>query len=243
VAKGYKAGGYPAASAVVTDQYKPVVQESVLAYEAGFKASTAERVLDLTGAVYYYDYTNKQLRAQGIYLPFGILNNLQNIPKSDVKGAELEAVVRPLRGLRLDVSGSYNDAKVKEYVGINANGTFGNFAGAPVPFTPKWSFDGSLDYSWDVTSRLSAFVGGTITHRSATSGAIGGEPIEKIDPYTLLDLRAGVETMDGKWRIQAWGKNVTNEYYWTNVVHTFDTIIRYTGRPALYGATVSYQFQ
>jgi outer membrane receptor protein involved in Fe transport len=228
---------------VVTDQYKPVVQESVLAYEAGFKASTVERTLDVTGAVYYYDYTNKQLRAQGIYLPFGILNNLQNIPKSDVKGAELEAVIRPLRGLRLDVSGSYNDAKVKKYVGINANGTFGDFAGAPVPFTPKWSLDGSLDYSWDVTSRLSAFVGGTITYRSATSGAIGGEPIEKIDPYTLLDLRAGVESMDGKWRIQAWGKNVTNKYYWTNVVHTFDTIIRYTGRPALYGVAVSYQFQ
>ena len=243
IAKGYKAGGYPAASAVVTDQYKPVVQESVLSYETGFKISSADHVFDLTGAVYYYDYTNKQLRAQGIYLPFGILNNLQNIPKSDVKGAELELVVRPVTGLRLDASGSFNDAKVKRYVGINANGTFGNFAGAKVPFTPKWSVNAAADYSFGLSSSANAFLGASLTYRSSASGAIGGEAIEKIDSYALLDLRAGVESPDGTWRVQAWAKNVTNKYYWTNVVHTFDTIIRYTGRPATYGLTIGYRFR
>jgi len=243
LSKGYKAGGFPAASAVVTEQYAPVVQESVLAYEAGFKASTLNHMLSVTGAVYYYDYTNKQLRAQGIYLPFGILNNLQNIPKSDVKGAELEVTLRPVAGLSINGAASYNDAKVKRYVGINANGTFGDFAGATVPFTPKWSLNGALDYDWRLSSNLRAFVGTTVTYRSQASGAIGGEAIEKIDPYTLVDLRAGVETADGTWRLQVWGKNVTDKYYWTNVVHTFDTIIRYTGRPATYGATLSFHYK
>jgi outer membrane receptor protein involved in Fe transport len=243
LSKGYKAGGFPAASAVVTDQYAPVVQESVLAYEGGFKASTRNHALTVTGAIYYYDYTNKQLRAQGIYLPFGILNNLQNIPKSDVKGAELEVSLRPVSGLHIDGAVSYNDAKVKRYVGINANGTFGDFAGAPVPFTPKWSLNGAIDYDWRLSSNLRAFVGTTVSYRSKATGAIGGEAIEKIDPYTLVDLRAGIETADGSWRLQVWGKNVTDKYYWTNVVHTFDTIIRYTGRPATFGATLSFRYK
>jgi iron complex outermembrane recepter protein len=35
--------------------YAPVKQESVLAYETGFKLTALDRKLSLTGAAYYYD--------------------------------------------------------------------------------------------------------------------------------------------------------------------------------------------
>src|SRR5690606_6615816 len=39
VAKGYKAGSFPSVAASTTEQSQPVVQESLLSYEAGVKAT------------------------------------------------------------------------------------------------------------------------------------------------------------------------------------------------------------
>ena len=45
------------------------------------------------------------------------------------------------------------------------------------------------------------------------------------------------------WRVQVWGRNVTNEWYWTAADRVNDTILRYTGMPTTYGVTLSYRFR
>jgi outer membrane receptor protein involved in Fe transport len=62
-----------------------------------------------------------------------------------------------------------------------------------------------------------------------------------IDAYTLVNLRAGLEGSDHKWRMELWGKNVFNKYYWTNISSATDTLSRYTGMPATYGVTVTFR--
>ena len=52
-----------------------------------------------------------------------------------------------------------------------------------------------------------------------------------------------MEDADGRWRAFIWGKNITNTYYWTNVVSGYDTVSRFAGLPATYGVTVSYKFR
>jgi hypothetical protein len=64
--------------------YAPVTQESVLAYQAGFKLTALDRKLSLTGAAYYYDYKNKQLRTKIIDPIFNLIEALANIPRSDI---------------------------------------------------------------------------------------------------------------------------------------------------------------
>ena len=39
-----------------------------------------------------------------------------------------------------------------------------------------------------------------------------------------------------------WGKNITNEYYWTAVIPASDNVARFAGRPATYGITVAYTY-
>jgi outer membrane receptor protein involved in Fe transport len=58
----------------------------------------------------------------------------------------------------------------------------------------------------------------------------------------VIDLRAGVTTADGRWTIAAYGRNVTNEYYWTNAYATQDVIVRNAARPVTYGLRVSARF-
>lgn len=253
VAKGYKAGSYPTLSASLFSQYLPVVQESVQSYEAGFKATLLDRTLQLNGAAFYYDYTDKQLRSKLVDPNFGILDTLQNIPKSDVKGFEIEMSIRPTQGLVINNTFTYLDATIKEFTGINSGGISANFAGENVPYTPKYQFGSNIDYEFPLSDSLNGFLGTSLNFRSKTVATIGGEinpagvtsPVTTvfgIDDYVLLDLRAGVAAADDSWRVSVWGKNVGNEYYWNNVVAAFDTIQRYAGKPATYGVSVSFHY-
>ncbi|VAW03366.1 hypothetical protein MNBD_ALPHA04-1526 [hydrothermal vent metagenome] len=80
------------------------------------------------------------------------------------------------------------------------------------------------------------------SYRSATKAAFGTNPLLSIKGYTLLDLRAGVETADGSWRVEAYGQNVTNQYYWTQVTREIDALTRTAGMPATYGVRVSFRY-
>ena len=242
VTKGYKAGGFPMISASTTYEYLPVKQESVLDYEGGFKFSMFDRTLQLNGAGFHYDYTNKQIRTQTVQPVFGILNNLQNVPKSKVDGGELEIAWRPIPGLRLSAAATYLAAVITQFEGTNADGIRANYAGTAVPYSPKWSTNVGADYGWDLSEKYTASVGGTVVQRTVSYATVGPTSIDTIDPYALLNLRAAVATKDGKYRLELWGKNVTNKFYWDNVSHPYDTVVRYTGMPVTYGLTFSSHF-
>jgi len=76
ITKGFKAGAFPEVSASTSAQLAPVKQESVLAYEAGIKQKMFDRTMLLTGAVFYYDYSNKQLKSGYTDLIFGTVYKL-----------------------------------------------------------------------------------------------------------------------------------------------------------------------
>ena len=68
---------------------------------------------------------------------------------------------------------------------------------------------------------------------------VGTDEDSKLNAYALLNLRAGIATADGKYRLTFFGNNVTDRYYYTNAPTIYNTQVRYTGRPATYGATLS----
>lgn len=242
VAKGYKAGSFPSAAAATTAQLLGVKQESLLSYELGLKATVLDGSLQANAAAFYYDYKDKQLRSKLLDPIFGVLDALVNIPESDVKGFELELNATPTDGLNIYANFVYIDSKIKEFEGFSGAGVFADFAGSPFPYAPKYSVGTGFNYQFPVSDSLDAFVGSDLSYSSDTTAIIGNAPGYEIDSYALLDVRAGIESSDERWRFQVWGKNVTDEYYWTNVASYYDTVARYAGRPATYGATLSYRF-
>ena len=242
VSKGYKAGTFGNINASSTAQFVPAVQESILNYEGGFKAQFADRRASLNGAIFYMDYRNKQLRSKLIDSTFGILDAIINIPKSHLQGFELELQARPTDGLSFGAALTYVDSEIDRYTGVNAGGVQADFAGTRVPFTPKWQVATNMRADIPLSSGLNLFGGMQLTYRSATNAIVGETPLYRIDDYALLDLQIGVEEPDGGWKATLWGKNITNTYYWTNVVAGQDTVVRYAAKPATYGVTLGYRF-
>ena len=257
IAKGYKAGSFPLVSGATLAQYVAVTQESLLSYEAGFKFHTPDRSFSISGAGFYYDYSDKQLRAKIIDPIFGTLDSLQNIPKSRIYGFEVDGTYSPFQGLSFNLSGSILDSKITKYVGLDSVGDPIDLAGSRISYTPKYQARLGIDYSWRAGD-IEPFIGAVISARSHAVGNIGGsrvvvltsdyassvpfDDIYKIPGYTLVDLRAGVKRGDGRWSATLFGKNVFNKFYLTNVFTDYDTISRFTGRPATYGITITAKF-
>jgi outer membrane receptor protein involved in Fe transport len=253
VARGYKDGSFPEVSAATTAQYAAVSQESVLDYEAGIKTQLAGGRVTLNVDAFHYDYKDKQLRAKTVDAIFGLLDTLVNVPKSEVNGAEFELHVRPVDGLDLRAAATYLESKVREYdgtVGIDrVNGlafpVLASFSGVSLPFAPRFQGSASADYAFRAWARYQAFVGASLAAQSKSLGslALSAQDVADatIDAHATVDLRAGVASADDKWKVTLWGTNVTDKYYWTNALRVYDTVVRYSGRPAEYGISINWR--
>ena len=242
VSKGYKAGGYPMLGATSTLQYVPTVQESVVAYEAGFKSTLAERTAQLNGALYYYDYQDKQVLG---FVPdpiFQRLLRLVNVPESRVIGAELDLNWLMTAGLTLRAALSYVDSEIEDsFVNFDARGAERDFAGEPFPNTPKWQATVDLSYRWALAGGREALVGIAARHQDDSNSELGEIHELREEAYTLVDLRAEVASADGRLRFGAWVRNATDEYYWNNATKFTDVLARFTGMPRTYGVTAAWR--
>lgn len=265
VSRGYKAGSFPSLSVASYLGMAPVTQESVTAYEGGFKASLADRSVQLNGAVFYYDYRNKQIRGKLTDPTFGALDALINVPRSRIFGAEADVTVRPIDGLTINAAVTYLDSKITKNPPLerryNIYGQLDDFVGDPLPFTPKWSGVVNVDYRHELASGGTTFVGASVNARSQSDAVIGANRIPfpvstasftrpglegnvfNIKGYATVDARIGYEAPDAAWKVMLWGKNVFDKYYWTSVIPSLDSQARFAGMPATYGITFGFSFR
>ena len=250
VSKGYKAGSFPTASVASYTGYLPVKQESVLAYELGAKSSLADGRVNVSAAIFLYDYADKQLRGRKPDPVFGTLDGLVQIPKGEVTGAEFDIAVTPVDNLRLSLGGTYIDTKVKEFEGFNALGQLLDFKGQDFPFSPKLTLIGDAEYNFPISPSMNGFVGVSLTHNSSTSAQLDNKTTQyvtaddrfDIDAYSIWDVRAGIELPANNLQLTAYVYNAGDEYYWTNVQNNLASISQFTGMPRTYGIRVRWQY-
>ncbi len=242
VSQGYKAGSFPTLAIALSRQFEPVTQEKLLAYEAGFKSSLASSTVQFNGAVFYYDYQDKQILGDVLDPVFGPLPALVNVPKSHVVGFESSLDWAPLDGLTITPSVSYQKTEIDgDFQNFNFRGQVQDFSGEPFPVAPKVQADLDVQYQWPVGDGWQAFVGAHANYQDDTNAFFGEDPLLKIPSYTLVDVRAGAAR--GPWQISAWGRNVTDEYYWNNVSYAADAMVRFAGMPRTFGIDVKYRMQ
>jgi len=247
VAKGYKGGSLPTLTGTTQTSFQAAKQESVLTEEIGAKLQFFDRRLFVNVAAYHSGYDNKQIKSK-LYDPvFAYLPALVNVPKSVINGAELEISARPVESLTVGASANFVDSELKNTIGpngafliSNANSQV-NAAGNPIPYSPKWSLAGNFNYDFPIgTAR--GFFGGQVQYRSKTNASIAAEPIEDIPSYYTIDLQAGADFSDGKYRVMFWGKNLLNEFYITNRNFSYDGVVQFPGMPLTYGVTLTAKF-
>jgi len=270
VSQGYKAGSFPNIAAFLQTQLTPVTEESVMAYEIGFKASFAEGRAQWNSAIFHYNYEDKQVRGKTLTPIFGPLDRLVNIPESTITGIEMDITAQLTENMTLTAALTYIDSEVKEYpatlngeeYAFDVYGVNRDLSGESLPLTPELSYSIDLDYRLPLRSGGELFMGTNIVGQSKSDAVFDGDDISLsdnlnaptsyhkslnenyfvIDEYFTVGARIGYESKDGRTRLMLWGKNITDEYYWNSVISSSETGARMAGRPRTFGVTVSYQY-
>lgn len=259
VSRGYKSGSFPVIPANRALQFEPAKQEEVTSYEVGAKVRVG--IARLTLASYYNDYKSKQVFGAIADPVFASLARLVNIPRSETYGAEANADVSLSREFKLHGSASYICTKVLAYTGYDQFGKVLDFRGTEFPNTPRWQLAGSVDYQHELTDSLKTefIVDGTYQSRSHgdfqdlnsytvfapfmnPTRAIIPASIYRIPGYALANASLELADRADRWRVSFFVKNLLNHNYWTSATYTQDALIRFTGLPRTYGASVTFNF-
>lgn len=203
--------------------------ETNTAYEIGSKNTFLDGQLLLNLAAFYTDDQDHQASEVVVTPGYGPGTNtyIVNLPKVEIKGAEMEASLRPnaVPGLTLSALYGYQDAKIKngKIPGVegplNANGTAGapgtvlDLSGHPLERVPQNTYTLRGDYSWRVMDGAADVNLGykwTDKYTFATFGTVAD-----VQPsYGLLD--ASVSYAWNRYKLTFSGKNLTDKLYRSN---------------------------
>jgi outer membrane receptor protein involved in Fe transport len=222
VAKGFRPGGPNVLPPGSIDQDLATYDsDSIISYEAGVKAETADRRFSVDAAVFHIDWSDIQLLATDAASGFSFNSN-GGKAKSD--GFELTLAARPMPGLELSANAAYTNARLSEDVPADTAGRIPARKGDQLPFTPKFATALNADYQWAVGGNALAHFGGSWRHvsgQTASYDAVFRQTFNHqrhVDAYDVFDLNAGVDF--GRFDVQAFVKNLGNSHGVTSTTGT-----------------------
>ena len=194
LSQGYKAGSYPTLSGATFNELQPVTEESVLAYEVGFKASLLDNTVQWNGAIFYNDYEDKQVRGKFEDPIFGPLDRLVNIPESTIFGIETDIVAQLTDNLTLTAAVTYLDSEVDKYpadIAFDVYGVQRDLSGNDLPYTPELTYSLDLDYRLPLNSGGEFFMGVNVVGQTDADAVFDGDDLDLTDA-PLRDVGGGV---------------------------------------------------
>jgi outer membrane receptor protein involved in Fe transport len=241
VSRGYKSGTFPLSFVLLQSIIRNLRQEELTSYEVGTKLSLFEKALQFNVSGFYYDYRDKQFATYEPVPPIGPTQTLVNIPKSKVKGIEVEAVVHPIRALELRGAVTYIKTEVGQFTGFSGTLLPVDFTGKEFNFAPPLTATFDAEYRMPISAEIEGYVGFGGSYNNRTFSDLGENPQTRIPARTLLDARIGIQS-EGTWRLGAWVRNLTNKTYWTTTANGGDTQTRFAGMPRTFGLSAGYRF-
>jgi iron complex outermembrane receptor protein len=116
IANGFLSGGTSDTLSIIDNQLEEYDPEEVWNYELGFKMDAWEHKLRLNTAIFYTDYSDRQLTTVRLNPETGRpQGSMINAKDSWISGIEMEAVVLPVENLMITANVTFNDSDIKEY--------------------------------------------------------------------------------------------------------------------------------
>lgn len=250
ISRGFKTGGFFGGFATSVEQLQPFDEETVLAYELGFKTQFAGDRVRLNGNAYFYDRHDVQQNAGDPTSPVQI-KRVANIGDVEAKGAELDLTWLPNENFLLQIGLGTTDSSVTSSDFVQAASLpllpDASVQGTNTPNYSKLSANVVARYERDIANNHVWFaqIGGR--YRSESDLSIITDPIEKAvfrEPgYTLVNLRLGYGASSGRWMLVGFAENIGDKEYRTTVRNdgTFGVYELY-GLPRTWGLRYTYRW-
>ena len=223
VARGFKGPGVntlssaPSAASVIVDPEIPTN------FEVGIKSEWLDGRLQVNATAFYTSFEDFQaslITLDGVTPAF----YLDNAGELQTQGLELEVTALPSDNLLVSFNLTAVDAVFEEYVGAEcyggqteAQGCFGgqqDLSGKDMPYSPDLSYNLFARYDFELPSMpFDAYVHAMWYWQDEAIYNTNNDPGTLVDSYGVLDLGLGLESDDGRYELQFWVKNATDEFH------------------------------
>ena len=228
--KGFKSGGFQGQLTFNPADLTGFDEENLYAYEIGLKTQLGDGRAQLNAAAFYYDFEELQFYGPLFDSPFGPLFGIANAGDAKVSGAELELVWRAVEGLDFLIGLGLLNTEITSSV------LPGVAAGSDLPNSPEINFNTRIDYSWAIGDSLSGNFMLALAYKDDVTYDIVRQPAETLEEgYWLADARLSLAKVDQKWSVYAWGRNLGDERYRTQVLTSSIGFGESWGTPVTYG--------
>ncbi len=254
--RGYKAGGFNldrfnqagasavdftailAGDAVYPAQFEPEIVDSI---EGGLKTEWFDNQLLANLTLFYSDFETYQLNTFN-----GLSFFVTTVDGATARGAELEFVYLPSAIDGLSMLGGVTFAET-QYDSFAPTGTadVDVLSGKQFSLAPEWYLTGAVSYTKPISNTLEAlfYLDGRWVSEQNTGSDL--DPPKLQEGYTLVNGRIGIGTIDERWALELFGRNLFDEDY---IQVGFDAPLQtgsfnaFLGQPATYGVTVRSKF-
>ncbi|QRY77874.1 TonB-dependent receptor [Pseudomonas sp. PDNC002] len=223
--------------------------------ELGIKSTLFDDRLQLNANLFWTGIHGYQ--ATTYYQPAGsttLVQVLSNAGSVRSRGVEWEATALPVRGLRLNFNGSYNDVTYLSFKDAPCPAEISTQAGAPatcdltgerVVGASKWIANLKGEYAWNLDDGIQPYLTASYAYRSSAEGTLDNSDLSKIDGYGLANFSVGLrkDIGDGQLDTSIWLKNAFDkDYYLAAFASINGSYTASVGQPRTLGASVRYDF-
>jgi len=207
VATGYRPGG---TNSLLEGVPKTYGSDRVTNYEAGFKGTALDRMIDYDLSLFQIDWKDIQLQSTSS-------NNFTyttNGGKARSRGVELTTNIRPWQGGAINLNGAYTDAVLSSNLPDGAT-TIGQ-SGDRLPNSAKFSGTIGFDQQFPLGNGITGSIGANYTYvgnryvEFLSTEANAGAGRVRMPSYDQVDIRAGI-ALDSGWRLDGYVRNLLDE--------------------------------
>ncbi len=221
-ATGFKSGGFNALR-VPVGQPVEFANESSITYETGVKSFFFDRQVLLNLTLFNTTVDDLQESTLG---PSGVGFIVGNAGEQEVKGIEADFTISPNDNLLINGSFAYLDSEYTDFdnakcidgqAPTNANGTCNLTGTRPDRSGAKYQYTLGAMWTQPISnSDMEWFARADYAWRDDESlRAISNSDIGIQKAYGTLDLRAGIGEVSGRWQVEAFVRNATDEVYFS----------------------------
>ena len=235
---GFKSGGFNAGRSLSRAALNPFDQETLWAYESGFKGIFIDNRLQLTGALFHYDYDDIQF-ASFLTVDNDFFYVIQNAASAKIQGFEIDLEARPSDTLSLNFGVGHVDS---EYTELRQQG--GASLNGVVPKTPRWTTNASLQYILDLQSKGSWVAHLDGVYKSKHYNDVANSEAIAQGAYALLNARLMYAPLGDRWEFALFGTNLGDEAYFDHGFAALSAGLAtgIAGRPREWGVSVLRRF-
>jgi iron complex outermembrane receptor protein len=202
--KGFKSGAFDTrALAAFSGTFdRPVLPETLFAYEVGVKSTLADGKVILNGAVFFYDWEDLQVFDVDADGNPAFLN----VPQTEIVGADLELQWIPAEGWFIQAGLGFLDTEITEDGGLNTVQ-----AGSVLTNAPELTFNGLVQKEIPIGAN-SLHLQIDVAYRDEFNASLDEAPFSWVDSVTFVNARAAyVFGNEQQFEFAVWADNLTEE--------------------------------